>query len=338
MNTGSTSRRDFLRTVGVGAIALAGAPLLPTGQAWAEPSGVVPTQLSEHLLVYHGPINVGIVRDGAQGPADRLRRRPASLPRPANAGRRRRSSRSSSRITIATRPAGPGVLADGGAARRARPRSGTYFDKVAAYWNDPQEPLAPLQPASAPPDARRAGPRRRGAGRRPDASTWGPAKIRVLATPGHTDGSVSYLVEVDGQRVVFCGDAIYDEGQLWELYSLQKGTVDHRLPRLPRRPAATGREPRPDQGGPARRARPLARPRHERPAPRRSTRWSRRLDACYDKYVAISALRHYFPKMFTEYAGRKDHMPIRPGQAGARRACGTSAPPGSSSPRTRRPS
>jgi glyoxylase-like metal-dependent hydrolase (beta-lactamase superfamily II) len=31
--------------------------------------------------------------------------------------------------------------------------------------------------------------------------------------------------------------------------------------------------------------------------------------------VAISALRHYFPKMFTEYADRKDHMVIRPGKA-----------------------
>ena len=31
----------------------------------------------------------------------------------------------------------------------------------------------------------------------------------------------------------------------------------------------------------------------------------RRLEQCYDKYVAISALRHYFPKMFADYAGRK---------------------------------
>ena len=46
----------------------------------------------------------------------------------------------------------------------------------------------------------------------------------MLDTPGHTDGSLSYLVEVDGKRVVFCGDAIYDEGQVWDLYSLQKGT------------------------------------------------------------------------------------------------------------------
>jgi glyoxylase-like metal-dependent hydrolase (beta-lactamase superfamily II) len=40
-----------------------------------------------------------------------------------------------------------------------------------------------------------------------------------------------------------------------------------------------------------------------------------RLDQCYDRYVAISALRHYFPKLFVDYAGRADHMPIRPGKA-----------------------
>jgi glyoxylase-like metal-dependent hydrolase (beta-lactamase superfamily II) len=40
-----------------------------------------------------------------------------------------------------------------------------------------------------------------------------------------------------------------------------------------------------------------------------------RLEVCYDKYVAISALRHYFPKMFAAYDGRAGHMPIRKGKA-----------------------
>jgi hypothetical protein len=39
-----------------------------------------------------------------------------------------------------------------------------------------------------------------------------------------------------------------------------------------------------------------------------------RLDACYDRYVAISALRHYFPELFEEFQGRPGHMPIRPGR------------------------
>lgn len=56
-----------------------------------------------------------------------------------------------------------------------------------------------------------------------DVIRWFPARITVLSTPGHTDGSVTYLVDVDGQRIAFCGDLIYDEGQIMELYSLQKG-------------------------------------------------------------------------------------------------------------------
>ena len=30
--------------------------------------------------------------------------------------------------------------------------------------------------------------------------------------------------------------------------------------------------------------------------------------------MSISALRHYFPKLFTEFEGRADHMPIREGK------------------------
>jgi glyoxylase-like metal-dependent hydrolase (beta-lactamase superfamily II) len=39
-----------------------------------------------------------------------------------------------------------------------------------------------------------------------------------------------------------------------------------------------------------------------------------RLAACYDQYVAISALRYYFPAMFQTFGGRPGHMPIRPGK------------------------
>jgi glyoxylase-like metal-dependent hydrolase (beta-lactamase superfamily II) len=38
-----------------------------------------------------------------------------------------------------------------------------------------------------------------------------------------------------------------------------------------------------------------------------------RLDACYENYVSISALRHYFPPLFAEFADRPGQMPIRPG-------------------------
>lgn len=56
-----------------------------------------------------------------------------------------------------------------------------------------------------------------------DAWNWEGIPIRAVATPGHTDGSLTYLVEVDGKAIAFSGDLISGPGQIWEFYSLQKG-------------------------------------------------------------------------------------------------------------------
>lgn len=61
-----------------------------------------------------------------------------------------------------------------------------------------------------------------------DAFQWQGIPIRVIATPGHTDGSLTYLAKVDGRSVAFTGDLIYGPGQIWEFYSLQK-----RFPGMP---------------------------------------------------------------------------------------------------------
>jgi glyoxylase-like metal-dependent hydrolase (beta-lactamase superfamily II) len=55
-----------------------------------------------------------------------------------------------------------------------------------------------------------------------DVHEWEGLTFRVLETPGHTDGSVTYLVEVAGRRVAFTGDLLCGPGQIWEIYSLQK--------------------------------------------------------------------------------------------------------------------
>jgi glyoxylase-like metal-dependent hydrolase (beta-lactamase superfamily II) len=55
-----------------------------------------------------------------------------------------------------------------------------------------------------------------------DRFAWEGLIIEVLATPGHTDGSLTYLDESAGRRVAFTGDLIYGAGKLWEFYSLQK--------------------------------------------------------------------------------------------------------------------
>ncbi len=51
---------------------------------------------------------------------------------------------------------------------------------------------------------------------------WEGLNLQVLATPGPTDASVSYIVEVDGKKLAFTGDLIYGPGKLWNFYMLQK--------------------------------------------------------------------------------------------------------------------
>lgn len=51
---------------------------------------------------------------------------------------------------------------------------------------------------------------------------WQDLHIQVIATPGYTDGQVSYVVDIDGKGIAFTGDLIYGPGQLWQFYGLQK--------------------------------------------------------------------------------------------------------------------
>ncbi len=50
---------------------------------------------------------------------------------------------------------------------------------------------------------------------------YGDHDVYTLPTPGHTIGSVSYLVELDGRRVAFTGDLIYGSGKVWSLAATQ---------------------------------------------------------------------------------------------------------------------
>jgi glyoxylase-like metal-dependent hydrolase (beta-lactamase superfamily II) len=50
---------------------------------------------------------------------------------------------------------------------------------------------------------------------------WRGYDIRVLPTPGHTKGSVTFLAEVDGVRAAFCGDLIAEPGVLHAIHDLQ---------------------------------------------------------------------------------------------------------------------
>ncbi|MFH1265557.1 MAG: MBL fold metallo-hydrolase, partial [Planctomycetota bacterium] len=310
----ANTRRHFLKATAAGAVGLAlGTKALPT--ATAATAGGHVTELSEHLAVYHGPINVGILRAGPK--ALLIDCGDASV-----AGALAGLGITSVDQIVFThhhrdQACGAHALAAAGARIGVPAAERDHFDKVADYWADPksrwhlynQHPhhlmlAEPVRVDDALDDGREL--------------TWGPAKIRVLSTPGHTDGAVSYLVEVDGRRTVFSGDSIYDEGRVWEIYSLQKGFrrgnhgVSDYHGFLGARPQLVESLGRIKDAGPDRLV-----PSHgsimSDPA-KAVDALIEQLDLCYDKYVAISALRHYFPELFSEFAGRQDHMPIRPGK------------------------
>ncbi len=311
------TRRQFLRTTVAGAagLSLGAKALLAADEAGPPADGRV-TEISEHLAVYHGPINVGIVRDGSK--ALLIDCGDGSV-----AGALEELGVGSVDRVLFThhhrdQACGAAALAAGGARLAVPAEERDHFDDVAAYWENPksrwhiynQHPHH-LMLAEPVPVADTLG-----AGRR---IAWGPAQIEVLATPGHTDGSVSFLVEVDGSRTVFSGDCLYDAGRVWDVYSLQKGFQRGKRrisdyhgflgaqwelkESLGRIRAANADRLVPSHG------RIIADP------PGAIDALVARLDRCYDKYVAISALRHYFPELFREFEGRPGHMPIRPGKA-----------------------
>jgi glyoxylase-like metal-dependent hydrolase (beta-lactamase superfamily II) len=50
---------------------------------------------------------------------------------------------------------------------------------------------------------------------------FGGFDVHTLPTPGHTAGSVTYLVETDGRRLAFSGDLVQDDGRVWSLAATQ---------------------------------------------------------------------------------------------------------------------
>ncbi|MGC5170481.1 MBL fold metallo-hydrolase [Microbacterium sp. DT81.1] len=56
--------------------------------------------------------------------------------------------------------------------------------------------------------------------------------LRVLPTPGHTIGSVTYLLERDGERIAFTGDLIYAPGKVWSLAATQWSYTENEGPAM----------------------------------------------------------------------------------------------------------
>lgn len=62
-----------------------------------------------------------------------------------------------------------------------------------------------------------------------DTCELGPLSFQVVATPGYTRGAVSYVIDIDGERVAFVGDLIYGDGQIFDLFSFQDAIPEAKI-------------------------------------------------------------------------------------------------------------
>jgi glyoxylase-like metal-dependent hydrolase (beta-lactamase superfamily II) len=62
--------------------------------------------------------------------------------------------------------------------------------------------------------------------------TYAGTSVEVVPTPGHTLGSVSYVIERDGRRLAFTGDLIYAPGKVWSLAATQWSYVENEGPAM----------------------------------------------------------------------------------------------------------
>ncbi len=178
-------------------------------------------RLSQHLHLVPGPVHTGVVTDG---------RGRALLIDPGAADLRVALSRLgvaevANVLLTHHHPAQCAALRDvrGPATAVLAPAAEqALLADPGAFWSDSRNrwhvyharPHAPLPPRGIGPVG----------GLAPgDTLTFGEARITVIATPGHTDGGLTYLVLVDGRRVAFVGDALAGPGQIPDVWSLQRG-------------------------------------------------------------------------------------------------------------------
>ncbi|MBN2450413.1 MAG: MBL fold metallo-hydrolase [Lentisphaeria bacterium] len=191
------------------------------------------------------------------------------------------------------------------------------FESPERYWNDPNARWR-LLCGHVPYHATHGSPVAvAGTVAGGDLMQWRGWRIRVLATPGPTDGSVSYLVDrgEGGPVWAFTGDLIWGPGRVRDLYSLQCGVVrnGHRVGDYHGFAGAMWRvlesldhvlEAGPECLLPAHGV-VMANPR-QAVALLRS-----RFDAAYRAYADISALRWYFPRFFADHHAGATSLPLQ---------------------------
>lgn len=266
------------------------------------------SQLSRHLYIHHGHVNTGIIRDGTCA----LLIDPSGTSLQTTLNVLGITSVQHIIYTHHHRDNASGFTIPHNSTIGVPKAEVQWFSDVESFWNDPKYRWhlynchphnLMLANSISVTETYTEG----------DQINWGPASIITIETPGHTDGSVTYLVEVDDYKFAFSGDLIYDEGKIWELYSLQKGqqTTDYHG-FLGAREELTASLEKVRQSNPT-----ALVPTHGDVIVNTNDAISTlfdRLSYCYNNYVSISALRHYFPDMFTDFEGSDDHMTIREGK------------------------
>src|SRR5690625_3186559 len=64
------------------------------------------------------------------------------------------------------------------------------------------------------------------------SANYGGVDVQVEPTPGHTTGSVTYIVERAGERIAFSGDLIYAPGKVWSLAATQWSYTENEGPSM----------------------------------------------------------------------------------------------------------
>ncbi|WP_431219447.1 MBL fold metallo-hydrolase [Leifsonia xyli] len=64
------------------------------------------------------------------------------------------------------------------------------------------------------------------------SASFGGISVKTMPTPGHTMGSVTYLVERGDERVAFTGDLIYAPGKVWSLAATQWSYTENEGPAM----------------------------------------------------------------------------------------------------------
>ena len=55
---------------------------------------------------------------------------------------------------------------------------------------------------------------------------WNGCVFQVLPAKGHTNGSCALIAEIDGQRIAFTGDLMWNEGKLYQIHAMEYGYAD----------------------------------------------------------------------------------------------------------------